>query len=326
MSVQTIMRSRTEESVFGNFLRILALIGFGILLTLFSHFHVRASEEMQEETSLEAESAASDGDASEEIGDVVTIYLGGSDTREETLSDQTRNDVNIIARVNTATHKVVLVFTPRDYFVPLSISNGIPDKLTHAGNYGVQVSVDTLAMLYDITIDYYFHINFTGFVDVIDALGGIDVESEYEFDAGDYHFTEGMNHLDGEQALAFCRERYAFPTGDRQRGRNQLAVIQALIKKATSTDALNALPSILETTKECVDTNIPYDFMLKLIVEQLTGKAEWDVTTYSVDGTGDSQIPYSMNTYAYVMIPDTETVEHAKELFREAAGESEQAQ
>ncbi len=321
MSIQTIIHSHEKRSVLWDILSIFLLIICGIFLTVFSHIQVHASELQSEESQLETATESSADVTSAVEGDVVTIYLGGSDTREETLSDQTRNDVNIIARVNTATHEVLLVFTPRDYYVPLSISNGVPDKLTHAGIYGVQVSVDTLAMLYDIDIDYYFHINFTGFVDIIDALGGIEVESEYEFEAGGYHFTEGINQLDGEAALVFCRERYAFPTGDRQRGRNQLAVIEAIIEKATSPSILNSLPSILESAKGCVDTNIPYDFMLKLILEQLAGNADWNITTYSVDGTGDSQIPYSMNTYAYVMIPDTSTVEHAKELFREIAGE-----
>ena len=142
-------------------------------------------------------------------GKVYTIYLSGIDTRGE-MTAKSRSDVNIIATVNTDTHEILLVSTPRDYFVPLSISGGAPDKLTHAGIYGIDVCMDTLGMLYDIDINYYFRINFGGFVKVIDALGGITVNSDYDFDSKNilgYHFNKGENYVNGEQALIFARER-----------------------------------------------------------------------------------------------------------------------
>lgn len=251
---------------------------------------------------------------------VINIYISGSDTRDNTLTSLTRSDVNIIASVNTDTGEVLLLSTPRDYYIPLSISGGVPDKLTHAGIYGVQVSMDTLSMLYDISIDYYFKVNFTGFVDIINALGNIEVQSDYEFDAGGYHFTTGTNVLDGDAALAFCRERYSFSSGDRQRGRNQMAVIKGIIQKAASPAILTDYTSILEGVQNCIDTNIPYDLMAELVRQQLSRKTTWNVTTYSVDGTGDNQVPYSMSSRVYVMVPDMATVEHAKELLAQVAG------
>ena len=118
-------------------------------------------------------------------GKIYTVYISGIDNRGA-LVTKSRSDVNIIATVNTDTHQVLLVSTPRDYFVPLSISGGQPDKLTHAGIYGIDVCMDTLGMLYDIDINYYFRVNFGGFVEIIDALGGITVNSDYEFDSGCY--------------------------------------------------------------------------------------------------------------------------------------------
>ena len=253
-------------------------------------------------------------------GSVINIYISGSDTRDSTLSALTRSDVNIIASVNTQTGEVLLLSTPRDYYVPLSISGGIPDKLTHAGIYGIQVSMDTLSMLYDIQIDYYFKVNFTGFVDIVNSLGGIEVQSDYEFDSNGYHFTQGTNTLDGDAALAFCRERYSFSSGDRQRGRNQMAVIEGIIRKAASPSILTSYTSILEGVQNCIDTNIPYDLMAELVRQQLSQGTKWKVTTYSVDGTGDTQVPYSMSSRAYVMVPDMTTVEHAKELLAQIAG------
>ena len=252
---------------------------------------------------------------------VINVYISGSDTRDSTLSALTRSDVNIIASVHTKTGQVLLLSTPRDYYVPLSISGGVPDKLTHAGIYGIQVSMDTLSMLYDISIDYYFKVNFTGFVDIINALGGIEVQSDYAFTSGGYQFQQGTNVLDGEAALTFCRERYAFSSGDRQRGRNQMAVIEGIIRKAASPSILTSYTSILEGVQNCIDTNIPYDQMADLVRQQLSEGTSWNVTTYSADGTGDYQVPYSMSSSVYVMVPDQSTVDHAKELLAQVAAD-----
>lgn len=253
---------------------------------------------------------------------VINLYISGSDTREDTLPGRTRSDVNIIASINPKMHKILLLSTPRDYYVPLSISGGVPDKLTHAGIYGVDVSMDTLEMLYGIDIPYYFRVNFTGFVDIIDALGEIEVQSDYEFDAGGYHFSQGTNQLSGDAALAFCRERYSFPEGDRQRGKNQMAVIRAVIQKAASPAILSEYGNILDSVQDHMETNVPYPLIAGLIRDQLESGASWDVTAYSVDGTGDTQIPYSMSSSVYVMVPDTATVEHAKELLAQTADAS----
>lgn len=250
--------------------------------------------------------------------EIYTIYLSGIDTREE-MTSSSRSDVNIILTINTRTKQILMISTPRDYFVPLSISDGVPDKLTHAGIYGVNVSMDTLDMLYDINIDYYFRLNFGGFVKIIDALGGITVNSDYEFDSKNitgYHFNKGENVVNGEQALVFSRERYAFKEGDRQRGRNQMAVIQGVVNKVTQPSILKNYLSVLDSLSGCFETSIPYDLIASLVRQQLDEGGRWEVLTYSVDGTGDTQKPYSMSSKAYVMIPDQNTVDHAKKLMK----------
>ena len=235
------------------------------------------------------------------------------------MTAKSRSDVNILATVNTDTHEVLLVSTPRDYFVPLSISNGAPDKLTHAGIYGIDVCMDTLGMLYDIDINYYFRINFGGFVKVIDALGGITVNSDYEFDSKNilgYHFNQGANYVNGEQALVFARERYAFSEGDRQRGKNQMAVIKGVIDKALSPEILTSYSSILSSLDGCFGTNITYEEIAQLLQQQLTNGGSWTIVSYSVDGTGATEKPYSMSQNAYVMVPDYNTVDKAKSLMQ----------
>lgn len=249
-------------------------------------------------------------------GKIYTIYLSGIDTRGE-MTAKSRSDVNIIATVNTDTHEVLLVSTPRDYYVPLSISGGAPDKLTHAGIYGIDVCMDTLGMLYDIDINYYFRINFGGFVKVIDALGGITVNSDYDFDSKNilgYHFNKGENYVNGEQALIFARERYAFQEGDRQRGKNQMEVIRGVVKKALSPEILTSYSSILSSLDGCFGTNITYEEIAQILQQQLTNGGDWTIVSYSVDGTGATEKPYSMSQKAYVMVPNYDTVNKAKSL------------
>lgn len=256
---------------------------------------------------------------------VFTLFISGIDTRGA-MTAKSRSDVNIIATVNTNTRQVLLVSTPRDYFVPLSISNGTPDKLTHAGIYGVNVCMDTLGMLYDQDINYYFRLNFAGFINIIDALGGITINSDYDFtsqNVAGYHFNQGENFVNGEQALAFARERYAFQEGDRQRGKNQLAVIEGVINKALSPELLKNYASVLAGVEGSFETNVPYDMLASLVRKQLNDGGSWNIVSYSVDGTGDTQKPYSMSQKAYVMVPDQETVDQAKDLMNKVRnGES----
>ena len=252
---------------------------------------------------------------SSEIPKTFSVYISGIDSREGLVANS-RSDVNIVATVNTETHQVLLVSTPRDYFVPLSISKGVPDKLTHAGIYGIDVSKDTLAMLYQTDIDYYFRVNFGGFEKIIDSLGGITIVSDYTFESQNvdgYSYVEGENQVNGAQALAFARERYAFSEGDRQRGKNQLHVIEGVIKKAMSPAILKNFSQTMESLVGSFETNIPYDVIAGLIRQQLSEGGEWSVESYSVDGSGATKVPYSMSMAAYVMIPDMNTVNTAIE-------------
>ena len=249
------------------------------------------------------------------------VYLSGIDTRGSEIIN-TRSDVNILMVVNPVDKKILLVNTPRDYYVPLSISDGVRDKLTHAGIYGTEVSMDTLEMLYDVKIDYYVKVNFSSFVKIIDSLGGIEVNSDYSFTAGGYKYNKGVNKLNGTQALAFARERYAFSEGDRQRGRNQMAVISAVVDKITSPAILKNYGSLMDSIKGFMQTSLSSDDIGKLVRMQLGDMASWEITSVSADGTGDSKTTYSNPGFrAYVMIPDQTTIDAAKEQIKAVMGE-----
>lgn len=243
------------------------------------------------------------------------MYISGIDIEGE-VSTTSRSDVNIIAVINPKTHQILLVNTPRDYWVPLSISRGIEDKLTHAGIYGIDVSMDTLEMIYDVELEYFFRINFTGFKEVVDALGGINVYSEYSFTSrhGKYRFTKGYNKMNGKQALGFVRERYAFVDGDNQRGKNQMAVIQAIADKAVSPAFLSNFTELMNSIEGSFETSMSSAQISSLVRMQLNEGGSWDVLTYAVTGESAMRPVYSMSTSQSVMLPNEDSIFKAKKL------------
>ncbi len=249
-----------------------------------------------------------------EPGEPFLVYISGMDTWGH-ISVASRSDVNILAAVNPQTKQILLVSTPRDYYVPLSISGGAKDKLTHAGIYGIDVSEDTMEMLYDVDIDYYFKLNFSGFEGLIDAMGGITVWSDYDFTVDPIkHYVVGENQLTGLEALAFARERHAFAGGDRQRGTNQMNVIQSVIDKMCSKSLLKNYAGIMEECDGTFATDMTSDEIANLVAYQLGDGGSWDIQKYSVSGSGSTQSVYSLGTPVYVMIPNESDVAYGTEL------------
>lgn len=245
------------------------------------------------------------------------IYISGQDSWGG-VNSSSRSDVNIMAVVNMNTHKMLLVSTPRDYYVPLSVSNGRKDKLTHAGIYGVSCSRDTLEMLYGYDIPYYVKLNFSGFQQIIDALGGIEVWSDYDFSVeGIKHYVPGNNYLNGIEALAFARERYALPGGDNARGRNQMNVIISTINKMSSSAMLANYSGVLASTNGAYITDMPYEVVASLISDQLGSGSGWDIRSYAVYGSGGFDSTYSAGSQKlYVMYPNMDSVAEAKRLIQ----------
>ena len=244
-----------------------------------------------------------------DVSEPFNVFISGIDVAGP-ITTNSRSDVNIIVTVNPQTRKILLTTTPRDYYVTIpDVSGEQRDKLTHAGIYGVDASMNTLESLYGIDISYYARVNFTSLEMIVDALGGVDVNSEVEFTAGGYSFTKGMNHMDGKQALAFSRERYSFQEGDNQRGKDQEAVLTAIINKATSPAILKSANEILASVSNCVETNMTQDEMAKFISMQLNDGGSWNIESQAATGNGDSQACYSSGSQLlYVMWPDETAV------------------
>lgn len=268
--------------------------------------------------------------------DPFIIYVSGisSDDGEDTkLASKALSDVNILAVINPETKQVLLVTTPRDSYIKISNSSGVTgyDKLAHAGSYGVDKSIEALENLYGINIDYYVKINFAGSQAVINALGGITIESEIEFTNGweaapvSYHFVQGANECDGEKAIAFARERKAFAAGDFQRGRNQTAVIKGIIQKATSPAILTRYSAVMDTVSDMFLTNIPSSAISDLVKLQLSNSTPWNIQTYSISGKTDEYRHLEVsNVYgASIVLPYEEDISTATKLMNKViAGET----
>ncbi|TCS76647.1 LytR family transcriptional attenuator [Muricomes intestini] len=246
--------------------------------------------------------------------DSFTVYISGIDVYGA-IETNSRSDVNIIATVNPTTHQILLVTTPRDYYVEIpGISGGQKDKLTHAGIYGVDASMATLEQLYDTDIDFYARVNFTSLEQMVDALGGVDVISEQAFTTSDdsglvMNVVQGENHFTGKQALAFSRERMNVDGGDFQRGKNQQAVITAMIKKAISPAILTGANGVLSSVSGNVDTNMSQNQIQELIKSQLSGGGAWNIKSMAAEGTGDNQECYSSpGSILYVTQPDMASI------------------
>lgn len=241
--------------------------------------------------------------------DTFVVYISGSDTRNTSLTTS-RSDVNILAEINPTTHEVLLLNTPRDYYVPNPAGGGANDKLTHCGIYGIENSMEALSQLYNVDVDYYVQINFNGFKNLIDAIGGVTVESEYTFSSyiygGTYHFTKGSNTLNGASALAFARERYEVPGGDETRGKHQMAVIRAVIDKVSSSSTiLSNYSDIMSSLEGMFVTSLSSEEISSLVKLQLNDNPSWNVHSFAVSGTGGKNTTYSNPTQkSYVMYPN----------------------
>ena len=246
------------------------------------------------------------------------VYISGSDSRSRKVLSKGRADVNILAVVNPMTKQVLLLNTPRDYYVNNPAAGGGKDKLTHCGVYGINNSVKALATLYDVKVDYYIRVNFTGFENLIDAIGGITVNSDVAFtlykDVG--KIKVGDNELDGRKALAFARTRKGLKGGDNDRGKNQMKVITAVIKKATSgTTIISNYPDIIKSVEGMFKTTMPSELISALMKMQLSDMAQWNVVSYAATGYGDRAICASMPSMELsVQRPNQSSIKKAKLL------------
>lgn len=249
------------------------------------------------------------------------VYISGIDTYGE-ISNVSRSDVNIIATVSLKNSKILLTNTPRDYYVQLYGTTGNKDKLTHAGMYGVNTSIKTLEELYDTKINYYVRVNFNTLITLVDSIGGIDIYSDAEFvpyTNRSVYVKYGWNHFNGEEALAYSRERMTYLEGDRHRGQNQQQVIEAIMKKITKSRDINTYLNLLNVLENSIQTNMNKKLINNFINLQIKNNYNWTFESIGVTGSDSGNYTYSYpGQYLYVMEPDYDSVNEAKEKIKEA--------
>ena len=232
-----------------------------------------------------------------------------------------RSDVNMVATVNPATKEVLLTSIPRDYYVTLP-SKKAKDKLTHSGLYGASETVKAVEELLGLEINYYVKVNYSTVVKLVDAIGGIEIQSPYQFTTHGmsdiYTFEEGYNHLDGSQALAYSRERASWEDGDMRRNENQQIVFEAILKKATrSTTILSEYTSILGAVKDHVETDMSKGDMTDLIKMQLKDMPSWKIEKQALKGVPDFKKCYALGFEASVVNTDETLVAEAVDKIME---------
>lgn len=263
-------------------------------------------------------------DSATSVSDITSkpfnVLISGSDTRGG-FDENGRSDVIMIATVNPKTHTILLTSVPRDFYVTTACDagdgcmQGALDKITHTGIHGTNTTKRTVEQLLGIEINYTFKVGFDTVTELVDVLGGVDVyvEPGYAVHTSYLNVNEGINHLNGEQALTFARERYSYTEGDRQRTKNQQQVLMGIVKEATKPSVITNYAAIMDTIANTFSTTMSNDEITDLIKYQLNNNPTWKMEQYMVDGTGDTLMCAELGDAASVMVPDQSTVKMAKD-------------
>lgn len=235
------------------------------------------------------------------------VYVSGIDTYGS-ITTKSRSDVNMIMTVNPTTKTILLTSIPRDYYIPFNVLGGQRDKLTHSGLYGVNETMQNVASYFGIDIDYFIRVNFDSLIDIVDSLGGIEVYNPQAFK----NFEVGKITLNGEEALAFSRERYFFEDGDKERGRNQMRVITGIINKVLSPAIISNYSELMDKLHVSFQTNMADEQIISLVRMQLDDMSPWTIQQQSVNGNGQTLYSPIYGSDLYMMVPDDKSVENAK--------------
>ena len=250
-----------------------------------------------------------------ELENSFTILLIGIDSTKEGFKnvDSFNGDSLILVTFNKETLKATMLSIPRDSYVPIyCFSNKKENKITHAAANGTECVIKTIEEYFDIDINYYMKINFTGIVDLVNALNGIEVDVPYsfceqnskrQFGKNTIYVKKGIQTLDGEQALALSRNRKSnkeycgssWAQGNRSdfvRSENQQKVIEAILNKVKTLSTLDDFKSILEVISKNIDTNMEektifsfYDLAKEILINGTTDRP-LVIEKLFLDGTG----------------------------------------
>lgn len=270
---------------------------------LFSRLRIIKTYEMH----VDNTEIASDKDITKEP---FTVYISGLDS----LGVPNYNglsDVNMLLLIDPNTHHIEMVSIPRDAYIPNKAYNNFPDKLTHTGNDGIDNVVQSMETVFGFEIDYYAKVSFSSLIEIINTLGGIDVDVQLEFYEQDenrdfsnqIHLYPGVQTLDGRSALAYARHRHTEGWGDIGRNYAQQQIIQAIINKLLTAEGINKVPDVLQVGAEYVSTNMPISTVKRFINNEINHPRSWSFSSVSLAGAlGENQLCVSAAEYGPLFV------------------------
>ncbi|MEW8983210.1 MAG: LytR family transcriptional regulator [Bacillus anthracis] len=191
----------------------------------------------------------------------ISILLMGVDQEDNGTG---RSDSLMLFTLNPQKKSMKITSIPRDSYTEI-VGKGKKDKINHAYAFGgIDMSVKTVENFLNVPVDHYIEVNMAGFKDIVDAVGGVDVNNDLEFTSRNQHFAKGNIHLNGETALKYTRMRYEDPRGDFGRQMRQRQVIQAVIKKGASVSSLASYGDVLKAIEKNVKTSLTQDQMFDI--------------------------------------------------------------
>lgn len=234
-----------------------------------------------------------------------SVLVLGVDERE---GDAGRSDTMIVLTVNPKEKSTKMISLPRDTYTEI-VGKNTQDKLNHAFAFGgIEMSMESVEHLLDIPIDYVTQVNMESFKDIVDAVGGININNTLNFEQDGKSFSKGKIHLNGDEALSFVRMRYEDPRGDFGRQDRQKQVIQAVLKEGASVSSLLNYKSIFGAISDNIRTNMTFDEMVKVQKNYREAVSKVD-QIFIEEGTGKT-----MNGVWYYMMDDDELQEIQNEL------------
>ena len=250
--------------------------------------------------------------------DNVSILFIGVDDSEERNDSNPRSDALILATLNNEKRTVKMVSIPRDSYVYIPYLN-YKDKITHAHAFGgTLATIETVEELFDIPIEYYVKMNFNAFIDVVDALGGIEVEVPYdrlELDENDNYtiqLKKGLQNLDGREALALARTRKA--DSDIERGKRQQEILKAIANKASNITSIGSYGAIIDAVGANMKTDMKFDEMKQFFSYLIGGMPQID--TLTLDGV-DGDHP---DTGGYIYVLDEQNLIETQMILKSNLG------
>lgn len=257
-------------------------------------------------------------DKVEPINDNVSVlFIGIDDSEKRGQGDSgSRSDALMLATLNNKLKTVKLISIPRDSYVYIN-EVGYNDKITHAHAYGgTKAAIETVEDLMQVPVDYYVKMNFNAFIDVINALDGIEAEVPYkllekdENDQRTVNLQPGLQELNGREALALARTRKL--DNDIERGKRQQMILSAIVKKASSASSFTKYGEVIDAVGDNMKTDMTFDEM-KSFFKYIKGGVP-EIDTITLKGYDD------MSTGTYYWKLEQESLDETRDILKSHLG------